>query len=86
MASSRSSAKNDMLEVRTLGNLEDVGFSDKKPAQSSVKTEKKRVKIVPKTLKVQMKPIKETPLLGEEEMPEQKTDVQKRRNSPGEMF
>ena len=73
-ASSRSSVKNGMLEARTLGSLEDASLTDKKPAQNSAKIEKKHVRTVPKTLKVRVKPAKETPLLGEEEMPEQRTE------------
>ena len=92
-ASSRSSVKNGMLEARTLGSLEDASLIDKKPAQNSAKIEKKHVRTVPRALKVRAKPAKETPLLGEEEVPEQRTesvsakaDVQKKLKNLDELL
>lgn len=51
------------------------------------------MRTVPRTLKVRVKPVKEMPLLGEEEMPEQRTestsakaDVQKKLKNLDEML
>ena len=88
--------KNEMPEAKVLGNLENTSLgsiSDKQVVESSAKSTKKHTKTVHKTLKVQMKPIKETSLLGEEEVPEQRTesvsakaDVQKKLKNLDELL